>query len=376
MKPTEKDMKAMFGQTPDSFTLAMERALAGETPARAKPRRLNKTWSIVLIAMLALALTTGAYAAAVRLGLIDILTVNSGLGGTLPRTAQEALGQAEAQSWEVGPVTVSFNDVLVDGYIAYTVCQARMTDGSRALLTGDYDSLSGSEIPDAYRSYVDMSLVAGDRYGDLAVLWDGPIYSVSALLEIDYGLAYGEAILDSFWGSDGSMLTGNMFETNPSLIGETLQGELSIRVQEVRLNAFDLYDGVCDMEKGEEWRLRVPVELPVLGTIETRAYAVEGDGDLGFATVTGLELERTGAETYAHIHMLVTDETRERHEIPWLDLQDGEGNMLPEGVLATFNLDDAHWPEIIETISLGIDEMPASLRLTRREKTVTFKLSD
>lgn len=363
----------MFGQTPDSFTAAMERALAGETPAResARPRRLSRTWVIVLIAALVLALATGGYAAAVRLGLLDLSGRNE--LGEIPSSAKEILEATEVQTFEVGPVTVSLNSLMIDGYVAYAACQTHVTDDGRAILTDWTDGLY-SAIPDCYRGFADAAELSGDRLGELAEHWDGPIYSVSTRLEIDYSMYEGEEMLmDPVWGSDGSIVTGNMIEMNPDAVGETVSATLFINVHEMTVNEFDLYGEVLDVEIGENWQLREPLEVSVHGAIESRDYQVEGDGDLGIATVTGATIERTGVELYVHIALTAADETMEYHELPWLDLLDGEGEPLPEGLLGTFYTDHEHWPDAVVTLAVGMDEMPDAVKIPYGDHLVTLR---
>lgn len=364
----------MFGQTPDSFTAAMERALKGEAPARdvPKPRRLSRAWAVVLVAALVLALATGGYAAAVRLGLLDLWGINE--LGVFPSSAKEILEATEVQTFEVGPLTISLNSLMMDGYVVYEACQTHVTDGSRAILTDWTDSLYGSVIPDCYRGFVDAAELSGDRLGELAEHWDGPVYSVSTRLEIDYSLYEGdEMLMDPVWGSDGSIVTGNMIEMNPDAVGETVPATLFINVYELTVNAFDLPTETCDIEIGENWRLRVPVEAPVYGAIETRDYQVEGDGDLGIATVTGATIERTGVELYVHIALTAADETMEYYELPWFQLLDGEGERLPEGLLGTFYTDHENWPEAVVTLSVGMDEMPDAVQIPYKDHLVTLR---
>ena len=364
----------MFGQTPDSFTAAMERALQGESPAHdaPKPRKLSRAWAVVLIAALVLALATGGYAAAVRLGLLDLSGLNE-LGVFSP-SAKEIIEATEVQTFEVGPVTVSLNSLMMDGYVVYSACQTHVTDGSRAILTWWTDSLFENGIPDCYRDFVDAAELSGDRLGELAEHWDGPVYSVSTRLEIDHSMREGdEMLMDPVWGSDGSIVTGNMIEMSPDAVGETVAATLFVNIHEMTINDFDLYEEVFDMELGENWQLRVPVEVPVHGAIETRAYQVEGDGDLGFATVTGATVERTGVELYVHVALTVADETMEYHMLPWLDLLDAEGEPLPEGLLGTFYIDHESWPEAVVTLAVGMDEMPEVIQIPYEGYLVTLR---
>ncbi|MCH5286965.1 MAG: hypothetical protein J1E43_06065 [Christensenellaceae bacterium] len=373
MKPMEQELKNMFGQTPDSFSLAMERALAGEKPARETPapRRLRKVWTVVLIAALVLALATGAYAVAVRLGLLDLSAMNE--LGVFPPSAQNILESTEVQTFEVGPLTVSLNSVMTDGYVIYQACQSRVTDGSRALLT-DWTNGLYSEIPDGYSAYADAEGLAGNRLGDLAAQWEGQLYSVSTRLEVDYSVVEGgEMLMDPVWGADGSIVTGNMIELNPAEIGESLPATLFINVHEMTVNEFDLYSWVCDVEIGENWQLRVPMEVPVYSAVETRQYQVEGSGDLGIATVTGAEIERTGVELYVHVAMTVADETRKYYEVPWFELLDENGEPLPAGLLETFYINHDNWPEAVVTLAVGMDEMPDVVRIPYEDYVVTLK---
>lgn len=359
MKPTEKDLKAMFGQTPDSFTAAMERALAGETPARetAKPRRLSKTWSIVLIVALALALTAGAYAAAVRMGLADFL----GRGELLdvPQSALDVLHNTTVQTWEVGPVTVSLNETIADGHIAYIVCQSRMTDGSPVLMINwELDCDVPAELRQA------LGLEDYEWMADAAANSGLPVYSVETRLEVDPEIYGGEMQLEAFYNGDGSMVTAGMIDTDGLPVGNVVKGNLRVDVHRMRISNFSLgeYSSLCDRESVEQWTAFFPVEIPVVGTLETKTYTPVSDADVGWATLEQIDVERTPAGLYTYLTVTMTDADADVYRGYGLSVQRTEDpEEITDGLYNAGGIWENDYPRIVLSGFISADEMPEKL---------------
>ena len=359
MKPTDQELKAMFGQTPDSFTLAMERALAGEKPAGSeKPaRRLSKTWSIVLIVALALALTAGAYAAAVRMGLVDF--VGRGELHDIPQSALDVLQSTEVQTFQAGPVTVSLNQTIADGHLAYIVCQSRMTDGSKVLMI---NWELGYHVPEELRQA--LGLEAYEWMADAAANSGLPVYSVETRLEVDEEIYGGEMGLEAFYTGDGSMVTGGMIDTDGLPVGDVIKGNLRVDVHHMRVSDFSLgeYSPHYDMEMLESWTEYFPVEIPVIGVLETKTFKPVGDRDAGRAMLEKIDVERTPAGLYTRLTVTMTDEnadvywgyglkvqrTEELYEDTW-GLYDGGG------------VAENDYPRIVLSGYISADEMPETL---------------
>lgn len=361
MKPMEQELKAMFGQTPESFNLAIDRALAGEKaerPAHGKPapRRLSRVWSIVLIVALVLALTTGAYAAAVRLGLVDF--VGGGYIGPIPQSALEVLQSTETQSWEVGPVTITLNETIADGHLVYVICQARMTDGSDALLY-NWDCFE-MRTPAVLKERLGLE---GDWLALAAAGYDGVICSVQTRLELDPAVTSGDEMeLDPAYGSDGSLLNAYMVSTDASTLGETVTGQLRVDVRLMQVNDAWLgeYSIHWDAEVREKWTEYFPVEIPVIGTLETKTYLPVEGGEFSWGTLERVDVERTPAGVYAYIRVLVTDPSVNMHRVG-CGLRDENDEDLPGGIYPASGFDDSAWPEVTWMDYFGADELPETL---------------
>lgn len=372
MNPTDKELKAMFGQTPDSFTAAMERAIAGEKPADAPaPRRLNRTWSVVLIVALVLALTTGAYAAAVRLGLRDML--NQGIITSVPQSALEALQATEVQSWEVGPLTVSLNETLADGYMVYVVSQINTTDGSKALMVQGTDDFY-VRVPDNLKAYLG---VEGERMGDAALRYDGPIYTVDVWLNIDSELIMSEIMgLEGVYGDDGSLLVASMTPTVPERLGDTLPGELQVKVRQLRISSYQEEAPTVggeeyhiDREEVAEWEAFLPIEIPVTGVVETKTYLPDGDDDLGWCTVEKVDAERTAAGMYVYISLTASGDGR-----GWVECLDANQQEYPRNdMYSTTHIDRDDYPHIVFMTYYSTDELPDPLYLQSDDKTIRLR---
>ena len=360
MKPMEQELKAMFGQTPDSFNAAIDRALAGEKaekPASEKPmpRRLSRTWTIVLIVALVLALTTGAYAAAVRMGLIDFA---GDYIGEIPQAALEVLQSTTVQSWEVGPVTVSLNETIADGHLTYVVCQARMTDGSDALLY-NWDCFE-LRTPEVLKERLGLE---GDWLAVAAAGYDGVICSVQTRLELDPEITDGnEMELDPAYGHDGSLLNAYMVQTDASALGETVTGQLRVDVRLMQVNDAWLgeYAIHWDADVKEAWTEYFPVEIPVVGTIETKTYLPVEDAAFSWGILERVDVERTPAGAYGSIRVRVTDPSVDIHRVG-CGLRDESGEYLPKGIYMAGGFDDAEWPVVTWLDYFGADELPQTL---------------
>lgn len=361
MKPTEQELKAMFGQTPDSFSAAMERALNGEAPAHEQsktPRRLNRTWSIVLIVALALALTTGAYAAAVRLGFIDLM--KNGAFGYIPQSALDVLQATEEHSWEVGPLTVTFNEAIADGQLVFVACQARVTDGGKALLC-DWDLVG--RTPDVLKQKLGIEdewlIYAAQNY-------EGPVYSVETWLEMDYELTDGEAMMvDPVYGSDGSILSAYMVDTIPERIGDTVEVAMRVRVNRMVISNVQMDREIIrsDREILETWEEVFPVEIPVTGVIETKTYTPAEHADLGWAVVERVDVERTPVGLYTYTKLHFTDEEFNVYQAYEIQVLCGPDDQYNTGLYQSGYLEDENYPEVVLMTFVSADEMPETLYL-------------
>ena len=360
MKQTEKDLKAMFGQTPDSFTAAMERALAGETPAHDAPRsqRLSRAWVIVLLAVLALTLATGGYATAVRLGLLDLRGQEV---SRVPQSAVDVLRDTQVQSWTVGPVRVSLNESIADGHVTYVICQSDMADGSDSLLVHQADDMY-INTPESLQQRLGLE---DGMLGFAAMAYEGPVYTVETRLEV--APIIEEMIMEAYYGSDGSLITGDATYPEPGSVGETVAGLLRVRVERIDLVSYGEYGAQYDAL--ERWAEEFPVEIPVTGVMEARTYEpLEGEG-LSWAEIEGIRAERTPAGVYIYADLLVTDLEKEIHGVSFRAVHEERGS----GLYQITDYDDSDWPRVTLTTSLPIEEMPEALTLAFGRETVEVR---
>lgn len=368
MKPTEKDLKAMFGQTPDGFVAAMERALAEETPAREKPkkpRRLSRTWSIVLIVALALALTVGAYAAAVRLGLRDFV---GNYLGYVPQGALDILEATETQSWEVGPLTISLNETYADGYTVYAVWQARMTDGSDALICQWYDTFY-QDTPEVLQRRLGLQ---DGFFGAAAAAYEGTIYSVQAWVRLDPEMISGDqGFMDGVYGEDGSMAWTQFLDTNPKAIGDTVACRVEFLVHELEIDSFT--DGALDSREPERWDFVADVEVPVTGVTETRTYRPVGEAEMDGKMIEQVYAEHTPAGIYCFVTYRVTDEDADPYDAYNMTFLDADMQRYPYGMYMSGSIDTDNFPEVTVKHFLSVDELPESIFLRQGEKIIELR---
>lgn len=106
-----------------------------------KEIRVKKKLSFGLVLALVLILVTAAVAfAAQQLGWVDLFGSNYNI--TVPTAAQEALEATQPQTFQVGPMTFTFKQLLTDKHIAISSAEVHMTDGSEVLYADDVRSVA------------------------------------------------------------------------------------------------------------------------------------------------------------------------------------------------------------------------------------------
>ncbi len=371
-----------------------------------KEQKVKKKLSLGLVLVIALALATLAVAiAAQHVGWTDFFGKLYNIN--MPKEAQEAMDQTKPLSFQVGPMTFTYNQLVTDGYIALSSAGVHTTDGSEVLYAMDTD------IYDAVDAIGDKTVV--DKYGlepgtswlDAAKELGLPLYGIRALVEVEAPYSGGESMEDALWSEDGSIVYFSMPMLDPDSAGETLPVTLYMAVTQ-----FD-----PDTEETiEKWRTREETTLSTLPMLEEKTYRPEGDGQLTVMMRTeervdaaadeavqaaaedaaldgaapkasireeafALQLESVKAKRYAtgvylsSTFTLPADMTMEDvyGTLYNLSLCDGNGAELPGGLNLSGYCNVAGFPTVTLETSSSIDTLPESLMITDGTVKVVVK---
>lgn len=345
------DLKRAFRPVPESCHRALmdaARSVGEEKPVKRFSYRAALIAAIILIAAMAVAY------AAVRLGWIDYYDQQYGIA--VPKSAQEALTASQPKTYQVGPMTFTYQQMLTDKRIVLSSAAIRLTDGGEALYANDtniYDSVSA--ITDTVANLYSLSDYQ-ETWLEAAQELDLPLYGVRALVELPPENNLG-SMEDALWNEDGTIVYFNMPMLAPGSVDGNLNATLYMAVTQ-----FDPATG----ERLEKWEAREEVTLPVAPLLEEKTYLPQEN-----ATFDGLTLESLRGERYATgVYLCATFSAPEgmtREEaldvLHTLSICDTDGAPLPMGLSLSICPD-------AEALPVATLEVPASLETLPDEVTV------
>lgn len=345
------DLKQAFHPVPEACHRALmdaARSVKEEKPVKRVSFRAALIAAIILIVAMAVAY------AAVRLGWIDYYDQQYGIA--VPRAAQEALTASQPKTYQVGPMTFTYQQMLTDKRIVLSSAAIRLTDGGEALYANDtniYDSVSA--ITDTVANLYSLSDYQ-ETWLEAAQELDLPLYGVRALVELPPENNLG-SMEDALWNEDGTIVYFNMPMLAPGSVDGSLNATLYMAVTQ-----FDPATG----EALEKWETREEVTLPVTPLLEEKTYLPQK-----VITFDGLTLESVRGERYATgVYFCATFSapkgmTREEamDVLHTLGICDADGAPLPMGLSLSI------WPDA-EALPAVTLEVPASLEALPDEVTV------
>ncbi len=355
------NLRKAFAPMPDACRSALmdaARSVKEETPVKRAPLRT------ALIAALILAATAAvAYAASRLLGWTDYYARQYDV--SVPKAAMDTLAATEPAAYEVGPMTLTFDQLLCDGHIAMSAANAHMTDGSEALY---------APSSDYYEAVGMLSDVIPQRYGinrettwlEAAQQLGLPLYGVRALIEVDPSLS-GESMEDALWNEDGSIVYFNMALLHMDDAQSDLPVTLFMRVAHI------------DPKTGEEldlWKRREEATIPLSPMLSQREYAPQGDATLGDLTLLGVRAEQyvTGWYLYASLRVPEgMDEDDIREVLFGLSICDESGQPLPYGLSLSGGADLSALPVAVLEEMTSLETLPDTLAVTDGERMVVVR---
>ncbi len=312
-------------------------------------------WKAALIAALIIMAAMAVAFAATRLGWIDYYDGQFGI--TVPIAAKEALEESVPLTYQVGPMTFTFQQLLTDNHIAMSSAHVHMSDASKALYADDtnvYEAIGAisDTVPKLYELDPGMTWLEAARQLDM------PLYGIRALIEVEEPYAGGESMEDALWNADGSIAYFSMPTLTPKMVDDALPLTLYMAVTEF------------DPETGEvmnKWTQRERITLPALPLLDERTYkpvdANEGNG---------IKLESVHAEQYATGIYLTAAFTmpegissEEAQETLYgLSILDGEGMELPDGLNLSTSADASTLPFATLEVMTSLEKLPNRLLIS------------
>lgn len=329
-----------------------------------EPMKRASFRAVLIAAIIIIAMTAVAFAAD-QLGWVDFFGSNYGV--TMPKAAEETLIATKPQTFAVGPMTFTFNQLLTDGHIVLSSAEVRMTDGSEALIADDSNL---NEAVDAISDVVlkKYNLESGITWVEAAKQLHLPLYGVRALAEVAPEYVGDEAMEDALWNEDGSIVYFNM----PALNQDAVKDELSVTLY----MAVHPYDPATDEIKLNQWMNSEDVSLAVSPLLAERTYLPDGSAELNGMTLVNVKAEQyaTGVyltSTFTMPEGKTADEARDA--LYALALCDASGTELPMGLSLSGNANVDKLPDAALMTMTSLDTLPESLVITDGITKLTVK---
>ena len=316
--------------------------------------------AVWIAAILMVATMSGAFAAQ-QVGWADFYSGYNSIA--VPKASEAILNATKPITYQVGPMTFTYQQLLADGRIAMSAAEAHTTDGTKALYAYDTDVL------DAVDAGVDTiselyHIKSGTSWVQAAQQLKLPLYGVRALIEVDETLSDGEAMGDALWNEDGSIVCFNMPFTMPPM-KDTL-------CDPYWLYAFDPATG----NELNHWVRQEKAEIPVSGMIAEKTYSPQTNELLSGLTLTGVRAEQYVTGVYLFTSFTVPDgmtEDTAMNTVYSVGITDSQGNELPGGINLSSNVNMDAWPTAVLEDMISADTLPDALIITDGTARVTVK---
>lgn len=357
------DIRGAFSPVPEDVKNMLVRT--ANSVKEEETVRKYRWGAVLLAAMIIVATMSVAVAASELIGWTDFFSRL--YDRTLPTEAQEILAQTKQQSFQVGPLTLTTQELLCDGENAFTSIIAHTTDGSPAILCayGEWNEAVYANRADTEEQRLGvngkMSWVQAAKELGL------PLYAVRAIPEVEFKLMNGEQAEESLHDAEGALVYFSMVPLRADKVGDTLSLNYYLHVAEI-----DVETGLV----GKGWEERVAGEIPVTSSVlaeKTYHPATEGP-------VYGYELESVLIEmrvTGGYVTMNFTAPEGATEEEYWDDvwpylvdavtLCDADGEPFKDGIGLSISADLSNWPTVAVRETLNISELPETIKVITNE---------
>lgn len=289
--------------------------------------------------------------------------------GIHPTPQMQTAMQMEPQTYTLGPVTFTVQELVADPYLAMASTKVTATDGAGLVTNEPYDRIGSAD-------YRVISALEALGVTDTKLTWleaaqqaNLPLYSVRAIIEVDEAYSAGESMEDCLWSASGSVTYLSEAFLNADALGAELPIRMFLRVAQI------------DPATGEEidkWTSREELTLPVGQLLAEKEYTA----DAPYTMANGTQLTGIHAGLYvtgAHLTLTwkLPDGTAYDDEFSiWEDgnepilLTDGTFNAFEEGVSLASSADYSAWPIVKAEQMINVDALPEVIRVNGE---VTYK---
>ena len=331
-----------------------QRVLANAKGEEPVVKRVSTT---VIIAIALLAITTVALAAgSLIFGWVDFYKVWYSVD--VPDATQQIMTNTDQDTMTLGPVTFTVREKYCDPWTALASTVVTPNDGTKALLTGNdpFDPIRANGengIAVAQRLGVDPALTWAEAARQLNL----PLYSVRTVLEVPEELNEDGWMEDVMFNEDGSVTCFCMPLLNGTAIGDHVDGQLFLRVQEVNVD---------DPEnQPEALSVRCPIRIALQQPSETQTYEVNQEYPAAGLTLTSVRAELTPAGVYLFANLtaregLTRDDYAESGQ--WVPvLYSADGKPYGGGLNLTVYEDMDNWPQLTLMRLHSMDSIPDTM---------------
>ena len=245
------DLSTAFHPIPEACSQALMEA-ARSAVQKKRPKRVP--YRIVFAAALVLLCTAAMAYAITQQGWAEFLGQQFGI--SISPSAQEALHATQPVSYQVGPMTFTFQQLLADGHMGLSAAQVHLTDGSKALYADSADDAVPEEVLASY----DLSW--GGSWFEAAQELQLPLYSVRALLELPAAYS-AESMEGALWQEDGSITYFSM----PLLASVPSQSEIPATLY-MRVTQYDPFS----QSVLATWQAQEDISLPMTPMLAEKTY--------------------------------------------------------------------------------------------------------
>ncbi len=359
----ELNLRNAFKSVPEEC----HRALMGAACSVKEERSMKRaSFRAVLIAVVILLATVAVALAAQQLGWVDFYKGYDGV--TVPKAGQEILNATQPLTYQVGPMTFTYRQLLADGRIGLSAADIHTTDGSEALYVPDcddiYDPVDAGDGDTVLERY---GLEAGTTWLVAARQLHLPLYRVCALIDVTENCSAGVSMGAALWHETGGLVYYSMPLTEPSAVRDALPVTLYMSVAE------------CDPATGEElnqWTKEEACEIPVPAMLNEKSYGPVRNVLLNGMSLTGVRAEQYVTGVYVFCNMVAPDGMSEETALQaayGLTFLGSDGKELPGGISLSGDANMDAWPTVVLEKMISAEELPQSIAISDGDAEILVK---
>lgn len=349
------DLSTVFHPMPQACSQALMEAARSAVQEK---RQKRLSYRIGLAAALVLLCTAAMAYAITQQGWAEFLSQEFGI--SISPSAQEALHATQPVSYQVGPMTFTFQQLLADGHMGLSAAQVQLTDGSKALYADSVDN----DVPEAVLASYDLSW--GGSWFEAAQELQLPLYSVRALLELPAAYS-AESMEGALWQEDGSITYFSM----PLLASVPSQSEIPATLY-MRVTQYDPFS----QSAVATWQVQEDISLPMTPMLAEKTYLPTQE-----TYFAGLKLENVHGASYATGIYFSAQFTAQEHMtdidaqevLNHISILDEAGGPLPQGMNLSVYINTQALPKVTMEISTPLEAFPDQLTVSMDKVEVAVR---